>query len=141
MGHNGGTNTDHGINGYSLPREGIMGKHSLVREIALRGLIQVEGYSPRQWEQSLLAPRSGGERERVRGETDGPEPPHPSPHFGRIAEMDVLYVHPKGEGHGWPESLPLFRGRGVDVHHERKVRFRVKNQISRYTRDYKVEEL
>ena len=31
-------------------------------------------------------------------------------HFGRIAEMDVLYVHPKGEGHGWPESLPLFRG-------------------------------
>jgi len=44
-----------------------------------------------------------------------------------IAEMDVLYVHPKGEGHGWPESLPLFRGRGVHVHHERKVRFRVKN--------------
>ena len=50
-------------------------------------------------------------------------------HFGRIAEMDVLYVHPKGEGHGWPESLPLFRGRGVHVHHERKVRFRVKNHI------------
>ena len=49
-------------------------------------------------------------------------------HFGRIAEMDVLYVHPKGEGHGWPESLPLFRGRGIQVHHERKVRFRVKNQ-------------
>jgi len=43
--------------------------------------------------------------------------------------MDVLYVHPKGEGHGWPESLPLFRGRGVHVHHERKVRFRVKNHI------------
>jgi hypothetical protein len=25
-------------------------------------------------------------------------------HFGRIAEMDVLYVHPKGEGQGGPES-------------------------------------
>ena len=24
--------------------------------------------------------------------------PHHVPHFGRIAEMDVLYVHPKGEG-------------------------------------------
>jgi len=48
------------------------GKHSLVREISTRGLIQVEGYSPRQWDQSLLAPRSGGERGRVRGETGGP---------------------------------------------------------------------
>jgi hypothetical protein len=45
--------------------------------------------------------------------------------------MDVLYVHPKGEGHGWPESLPLFRGRGVHVHHERKARFRVKNLLLR----------
>jgi hypothetical protein len=24
--------------------------------------------------------------------------------FGRIAELDALYVRPKGEGHGWPES-------------------------------------
>ena len=30
-------------------------------------------------------------------------------HFGRIAEMDVLYVHPKGEGHGWPESISASR--------------------------------
>jgi hypothetical protein len=29
-----------------------------------------------------------------------------------IAEMDVLYVHPKDEGHGWPESLPLKVERG-----------------------------
>jgi hypothetical protein len=29
-----------------------------------------------------------------------------------IAEMDVLYVHPKGEGHGCPESLPLKVERG-----------------------------
>jgi len=67
-----GTNTDQGINGYSLPREGLIGKHALVREISTSGIIQAEGYSPRQWDQSLLAPRSGGERERERGETDGP---------------------------------------------------------------------
>jgi hypothetical protein len=67
-----GTNTDQGINAYSLPREGLIGKHALVREISTRGIIQAEGYSPRQWDQSLLAPRSGGERERERGETDGP---------------------------------------------------------------------
>ncbi len=30
----------------------------------------------------------------------------PESHFGRIAEMDVLYVHPKGEGQGGPESIP-----------------------------------
>ena len=33
-------------------------------------------------------------------------PPHPIPNFCRIAEIDVLYVRPKGEGHGCPESLP-----------------------------------
>jgi len=26
------------------------------------------------------------------------------PQFGRIAELDALYVRPKGEGQGWPES-------------------------------------
>jgi hypothetical protein len=82
MGQDGGTNTDQGINAYSLPREGLIGKRSLVREISTRGIIQAEGYSLRQWDQSLLAP------------------------------------------------LPLFRGRGVHVHHERKVRFRVKNRNS-----------
>jgi hypothetical protein len=63
---------DQGINGYSLPRGGLIGKHSLMREISTRGIIQAEGYSPRQWDQILLAPRSGGERERERGATDGP---------------------------------------------------------------------
>jgi hypothetical protein len=45
-----GTKTEYGINGYSLPREGIIGKHALFGEISQRGLIQVVGYSPRQWE-------------------------------------------------------------------------------------------
>ena len=71
MGQDGGTNMDQGINGYSLLREGLIGKRSVVRNIFTRSIIQAEGYSPRQWDQSLLAPRSGGERERVRGEIDG----------------------------------------------------------------------
>jgi len=33
--------------------------------------------------------------------------PHTDPQFGRIAELDALHVRPKGEGHGWPESLPI----------------------------------
>ncbi len=33
-------------------------------------------------------------------------PHRPVPNFCRIAEIDVLYVRPKGEGHGCPESLP-----------------------------------
>ena len=37
-------------------------------------------------------------------------PPHPGPQFGRIAELDVLHVRPKGEGQGCPESLPLKSG-------------------------------
>ena len=71
-GQDGETNTDQEINGHSLLREGLIGKHALVREISTRGIIQAEGYSPRQWDQSPLAPRLAGERERERGETDGP---------------------------------------------------------------------
>ena len=49
---------------------------------------------------------------------------HPYPQFGRMTELDVLYVRPKGDGQGWPESLPLIiggEGWGEGVHIELKV--------------------
>ncbi len=35
------------------------------------------------------------------------------PQFGRIAELDALYVRPKGEGHGWPESKESNQRKGT----------------------------
>jgi hypothetical protein len=86
------TRTKESMNGYSLPRGGRIGKHSQFREISARGIIQAEGYSPRQWDQSPLAPRLGGERERVRGETDGFNPLTPalSPFSGGEGYMYII---------------------------------------------------
>jgi len=33
----------------------------------------------------------------------------PESQFVRIDELDELYVRPEGEGHGWPESIPASR--------------------------------
>ena len=59
--------TIHNINKYNhivkLTWNRSYSNRKRIPQLLKRGIIQAEGYSPRQWDQILLAPRSGGERD------------------------------------------------------------------------------